>query len=171
MPTTYEPIATTTLGSDTATVSFSSISGSYTDLVAVVGNISATVGNTMYCRVGNSSVDTGSNYSYTEIFGNGSGASSTRASNTSNGLLCGDTTVGMPTGTSYATLIFNIQNYSNTTTYKTAISRYSSPSTVVQATAALWRSTSAINVIEFRIAPSGSFKSGSTFTLYGIKSA
>jgi hypothetical protein len=35
MAITYEPIATTTLGSATSTVTFSSISGSYTDLVAV----------------------------------------------------------------------------------------------------------------------------------------
>ena len=32
---TYEPIATTTLGSAASTITFSSISGSYTDLILV----------------------------------------------------------------------------------------------------------------------------------------
>jgi hypothetical protein len=35
MAKTYEPIATTTLGTAAATVTFSSISGTYTDLVLV----------------------------------------------------------------------------------------------------------------------------------------
>jgi hypothetical protein len=43
MAITYEPIATTTLGSAAASVTFSSISGSYTDLVLVVTGIGATV--------------------------------------------------------------------------------------------------------------------------------
>jgi uncharacterized membrane protein len=36
MAKTYEPIATTTLGTSTATVTFGSISGAYTDLVLVM---------------------------------------------------------------------------------------------------------------------------------------
>ena len=36
MAITYEPIATNTLGSAAASVTFSSISGTYTDLVVVV---------------------------------------------------------------------------------------------------------------------------------------
>ena len=36
MPATYEPIASTTLGSAAATISFSSIPGTFTDLVVVL---------------------------------------------------------------------------------------------------------------------------------------
>ena len=38
MAKTYEPIATTTLSTATAEVTFSSISGSYTDLVYIIYN-------------------------------------------------------------------------------------------------------------------------------------
>ena len=44
MTATYEKIATTTLGSAATSVTFSSISGSYTDLVLFsTGNISGTI--------------------------------------------------------------------------------------------------------------------------------
>jgi hypothetical protein len=44
MAKTYEPIATTTLSSAQSSVTFSSISGSYTDLV-LVSNVSGSGGN------------------------------------------------------------------------------------------------------------------------------
>ena len=61
-------------------------------------------------------------------------------------------------------------NYSNATTYKTAISRFGS-STYVVATAGQWRSTSAITTVSLKAGTSGTFTSGSTFTLYGIQAA
>ena len=39
MPATYEPIASTTLGSDAANVEFTSLSGTYTDLIVVCSTI------------------------------------------------------------------------------------------------------------------------------------
>jgi len=170
MPATYEPIATNTLTSDQAEVTFSSISGAYTDLLIVVGNISATAANTGYFRVGNGSVDTGSNYSNTLLNGNGTSATSSRASNQSSGLLIGAASSGLTTS-SVSQAIINLQNYSNTTTFKTSLSRYGLASGETEANVSLWRSTSAINIITFRIAPSGSYKTGTVFTLYGIKAA
>jgi hypothetical protein len=63
-------------------------------------------------------------------------------------------------------------NYSNTTTNKTVISRTNVTSGSFPGTETmvnLWRSTSAINVIELRQSGSGQYLSGTTFTLYGIK--
>jgi hypothetical protein len=44
---TYEAIATQTLGSDAASVTFSSISGAYTDLIMVVNAITSTASEYM----------------------------------------------------------------------------------------------------------------------------
>lgn len=170
MPATYEPIATTTLGSAAAEVTFSSISSAYTDLLIIVSNLTTTAANTGRFRVGNGTVDTGTNYSNTLLNGDGTSATSSRGSNSSAGLIIGATTAGLPP-TNPAQAIINLQNYSNTTTFKTAITRYGLASGETEANASLWRSTSAINIITFRIAPSGSYKTGTVFTLYGIKAA
>jgi hypothetical protein len=164
MPTTYEPIATTTLGSNQSSVSFTSISGSYTDLV-IITNVSGNDG-AICIRFNN---DTGSNYSSTQIRGNGTTATSNRASN---GTYIGGTSNLSVTAGSLQTAIWNIQNYSNTTTYKTIVFRDGMASHITGATAGLWRSTSAITRID--LSPefgSQVFYSGSTFTLYGIKAA
>jgi hypothetical protein len=162
MTATYDSIATTTLGSAAADVTFSSIAGTYTDLVLV-------------CSVRTSGVaainfqvnsDTGSNYSFRYLQGNGTAASSAGFTNTSS--VQGFYTTGAPTATStFGTYIIHFNNYSNTTTYKTFLSRESGDATTV-ATVGLWRSTSAINAI--KLYPGGAnFTSGSTFSLYGIK--
>ena len=74
---TYTPIATTTLGSAAADVTFSSISSAYTDLFLAI-NCGAAGVTDMGIRFNS---DTGSNYSLTYIRGTGSAASSGRASN------------------------------------------------------------------------------------------
>jgi hypothetical protein len=78
---TYTPIATTTLGSSTSSYTFSSIPQTYTDLVLIVsGYGAASDGNSIVCRVGNGTVDSGTNYSTTRLSGSGSSASSGRSS-------------------------------------------------------------------------------------------
>jgi hypothetical protein len=62
MTATYEKIATTTLGSTTATVTFSSISGAYTDLVLVERLVKSITGGSLQVRFNS---DTGTNYSAT----------------------------------------------------------------------------------------------------------
>jgi hypothetical protein len=165
MAATYSPIATTTLGSDTASVTFSSISGSFTDLVLVCNGGSATA-ETIGMRFNS---DSGSNYSSTILAGSGSAASSGRNSNQT-GLTIG--TNGYWTNDLNSTTIIQIQNYANATTYKTVLSRSNNAGVGVDAIVGLWRSTSAINTIYLYGFYSGyNFKSGSTFTLYGIASA
>ncbi len=75
MPTTYEPIATTTLGSAAATITFSTIPATYTDLRVVwVGTV--TVADSAGMRFNS---DSGTNYSRTVLQGDGSAASSNRS--------------------------------------------------------------------------------------------
>jgi len=163
MPTTYEPIATTTLGSDTASITFTSITSTYTDLVLVlVGNAASDVSTTVQFNS-----DTGSNYSQTLVYGDGSVAGSGRGSNRTSIDLG---TFYNATSTTPQIHIININNYSNSTTYKTTLSRGTAVSIATQARVGLWRSTAAITSI--KLAPDGvNFKSGTIATLYGIKAA
>lgn len=158
---TYVALATNTLSSAAASVTFSSISGAYTDLVLVVvgGNVSGG-GN---CRI-EINGDTGSNYSSTRILGTGSAASSAREASATS-IQTGDVT-----GTDRLANIVNLMNYANTTTYKTVLSRSNSNS-YVSAYVGLWRSTAAIASIIYSVGGGGSFVSGTTFTLYGIAAA
>ena len=170
---TYTPIATTTLGSDTTTVTFSSISGSYTDLVLVAGFGSNRDGAGFSIRVGNGSVDTGTNYSNTNLYGTGSSAASDRT--TSYSYFSTFPNIGFSTTLNANNLMISIMNYSNSTTYKTLLSRGNNaagtnyPGTI--ASAGLWRSTSAINTVSLFGGGTDKFLSGSTFTLYGITAA
>ena len=166
MAITYTPIATQTLGSATATVTFSSIPGTYTDLVLVIsGRVSSTTGNNNSAIRFNS--DSGNNYSMTRLTGDGSAAASDRVANTS---YAGWALVANSASSEFSPLIYNIQNYSNTTTYKTLLGRGNWTASFVSATVSMWRNTAAITTID--ITQTGTnWVTGSTFTLYGIKAA
>ena len=167
MAITYEPIATTTLGSAAATVTFSSISGSYTDLVLVCNGGVTTASANAHLRFNN---DTGSNYSDTNLTGSGSAASSSRSTNQTSIIL---NSYGYPENDMNWNCLAYIMNYSNTTTYKTLLSRSNQADNGVSALVGLWRSTAAITSIDIISIFSGSpqFSIGTTFTLYGIKAA
>lgn len=169
MAVTYEPISTTTLGSAN-TITFSSIPATYTDLVLViVGGLSrASTTDNLLVRLNG---DTGLNYSDTYLLGNGTTASSGRDSSQDNlfyaGIRMDGTTYGLTSN-----VIINFLNYSNTTTYKTALARGNSASAWgAEATVGLWRSTAAINSIYLAGQTSANFQAGTQATLYGIKAA
>ena len=171
MASTYEKIATTTLGTAQADVTFSSISGAYTDLVLISSVKSNSHGENVIWQIGNGSVDTGSNYSRTVLDGDGTTARSTRQSS---GTFCQSGWYATPSATSFCVSIINFQNYSNTTTYKTMLSRLSSVGgtyTGASADVNLWRSTSVIDTIKIFISGATTYAAGSTFTLYGIEAA
>jgi hypothetical protein len=166
---TYTAIAEQTLGSAAASVTFSSIPGTYTDLVLVISEFNSAATDTSFVfQVGNGSIDTGSNYSATEIGGNGSAAFSDRASNSTVAYLNGP---GIGTSTTAPnTYAMHFMNYSNTTTYKTVLVRGGSAAGNTVALVNLWRSTSAINTIKINQS-ANNMATGSTFSLYGIASA
>jgi hypothetical protein len=161
---TYTPIATQTLGSAAATVTFSSISGIYTDLVLIM-NVKGSVANFPSLRFNS---DSGSNYSRTILTGDGSAASSARGTS--------ETAANINYNAQTSTSEFNynsithIQNYSNTTTYKTQLTRANQAALGVDAIVTLWRNTAAITEIT-AIMNTGNYATGSTFTLYGISAA
>lgn len=169
MASTYTPIATTTLGSASATLEFTGISGSYTDLILVASNIVPSTGMDITMQVNS---DTGSNYSTTSLNGDGTTARSGRVSSQSKAYVS-DYQVGVG-GTNPSMFIVNLMNYSNATTYKTFLSRAAiqgaSSTGETNANVSLWRSTSAITSLKLSTS-SGTMGVGSTFTLYGVKAA
>jgi hypothetical protein len=162
MPTTYEPIATNTLGSAASSYTFSSIPATYTDLVLVISWGRTITNADMVLQLNG---DTGSNYSVTTLEGAGTTAVSQKQSSNTKMFL-----TGFQAGTYSSPYIniINFNNYSNTTTYKTVLSRNSSNS--AGSYCGLWSSTSAINSIKLD-ANGSTFTTGSTFTIYGIKAA
>lgn len=163
MPNTYVALATQTLGSAASSVTFSSISASYTDLVLII-NGGTTTNNQFRLGVGNGSIDTGANYGATQLYGYASTVGSAREVNATNPY------VGVASTTN-STHIIQFMNYSNTTTYKTWIAKGGDlGNSQYDVNVGTWRSTSAINQIIINT-NAGNIAAGSTFSLYGIANA
>jgi hypothetical protein len=157
---TYEPIASQTLGSAASSVVFSSIPQNYTDLV-IIGAVKNTANNGDEVAF-QLNGDTTSSYSRTRLFGNGSSAASGRASNQTKGALAINSTA------QFSTVIANFQNYSNGATFKTVLSRGSDASNYVSSYVSLWRNTSPITQITLLPDSGTTFTADSTFTIYGV---
>ena len=168
MASTYEPIASHTLTSSATSYTFTSVPSTFTDLVLVVNaQRSTTAENPSLTLRFNS--DTGSNYSMTNLLGNGSSASSSRQSNQS---MMNLSYHSLPSADSFATYVISIASYTNTNVYKTVLSASGHASYGVQRTVGLWRSTAAITSVT--VTNDGSptnFSTGCTFSLYGLAAA
>jgi hypothetical protein len=168
---TYVAIATQTLSSAAASVTFSSISGAYTDLVVSMSLLANGTSNNSDGLRFQLNGDTASNYSATWLSNSSSSAISSRESSATKGR-CGNIS---QTTNDVGTAIVQFLNYSNSTTYKTVLGRSGNLNTNgdsnVFTSVSLWRSTSAITQIVFSSSGSANFPIGSTFTLYGIAAA
>ena len=154
----------------TASTTFYNIPQTYQDLM-IVYNTRDTTAATSATLSFYLNADSGSNYSYTALTGDGSSATSTNATN--NGVFVNLIHPGASATTGiFGTNIVHILNYANTSTYKTVISRTASDlngSGSTRLTAGLYRSTSGISAISAH-SVSGSFATGSTVAIYGIRS-
>jgi hypothetical protein len=167
MATTYEKIATTTLGSANAVITFSTIPATYTDLRIILvaqGN----AGNDLWMRYNG---DSGTNYSITWLQSNGTAAASFRT--TSAAQLAVGAASGLPTASNWGLLTADIFSYAGSTN-KTSLSTFADDkngSGTIESTVGLWRSTAAITSITLTSSSSGTFSTGTTATLYGILKA
>ena len=159
---TYSLIASNTLGSAQANVTFSSIPGTFTDLVLVT-NLRCSPSGANYPVLELNS-DTGNNYSQTFLTANGTTAASTRYLNTVGYLINSATAIS-------TNFVFNnivhFMDYANTTTNKSVITRANSDG-AVEVGVLLWRNTAAINTINIKTS-ANNWAIGSTFKLYGIQ--
>lgn len=165
---TYTPIATTTLSSNTLTFTFSSIPSTYTDLVLVSNAKSTQTGTASNGMRVNLNNDTGTNYSETVFYGDGTTASTYRATNQGY-IVCGD--LPQTSNTAWNANIIHFMNYANTTTFKSVLTRANIATVNTVASVHLWRSTSAITSISITRDGTNFIAAGSTFTLYGITAA
>ena len=166
MAATYEPIASTTLGSDSATVTFSGIPADWTDLILICETGSNNAGTGTHNVNLQLNSDSGTNYSHTALRGDGSSAVSFRTSDSSTPII-GDTTQA-DASPNKSVVVAQFMSYASTDVYKTIL--FSSAATRVLRGATLWRSTSAISSISITLSGT-SHRSGSTFSLYGIQAA
>jgi hypothetical protein len=161
---TYSPIYSTTISSNTSSITFSNIPTTFTDLVLKISVISTST-NQNYIHLQYNG-DTGSNYSTTIMSGTSTTPVSARFNNRTNFNIDYFATPN----TEISTRTVQIQNYSNTTTFKTGLVRANRAGLGVDVTAGVWRSTAPITSIKITH-DTAQFAAGSTITLYGIKAA
>ena len=173
MATTYTLISSNVLSSSAASVTFSSIPATYTDLVlrASIRTDDAGVQGAQFRIRFNG--DTATNYSRTQIYGNSGAVTSNR---TTNGSFLGtlDTNGAGSASNTFSNAEIYIPNYTGTANKPTSnfgVSEDNNANGVfVGANAGLYRGSSAITSIGCYVA-SINFVSGSSFDLYGIKNS
>lgn len=157
MPTnTYTPLANLTLGSSAASVTFSSISQAYRDLVLVM-QVKTTGSNTLARMTFNS--DTATNYSRVNMVGNGSTATSTASAD--DGIFACDVS-----SSDFYVQINQVMDYSATDKHTSVLTRTAREDRTI-ALAQRWANTAAVTTATVTIA-AGSFAAGSTFSLFGV---
>lgn len=159
---TYKKIATNTF-SNVAAVTITGINSGYTDLV-IQGSLYGASGNgTASIRFGNTTIDSGSNYSESEFYNAGSSSGYQRLASTG-------ITIGRATGVGASASdpqFFRIQvmSYRNTSFYKTVLMESGrSGGGTIRLTGA-WRSTSAIDILSISM----SVNLYGVVDVYGIK--
>jgi hypothetical protein len=170
MAITYEPIATANGTGSSGTITFSSIPSTYTDLV-LSASYSGSTGAGFNFTLNNNTTNT----SYSRVAVTISPPSTLGYIYSAQNSIALNYNGSFATTPEYSTLTLHFLNYSNTNVYKTILAKYGNTSTDIGPEVALWRgstgsATDAINRIDL-IASSGSWTTGSTFTLYGIKAA
>ena len=173
MPATYTLISSNVLTTSAASVTFSAIPATYTDLVLRISARKDGGGNTFKVQFNS---DTATNYSNTVLTGNSSAASSTR--NTSQVYVrvfgANESTF---TANSFGSSEVYIPSYTvsqNKPIGNFGVSENNSAAAdaaFINATAGLWQNTAAITSIVITDPAAGNFVSGSSFYLYGISNA
>lgn len=173
MPVTYVNIASSTVGSATSTVTFSSIPSTYTDLV-LLGSIRDTEGaanvQNLRIRLNNDSTTL---YSFTQLQGNGSAAIVDIATGRTNFLVNQGTNSTGSTANTFASFELYLPNYLSSTNKPASLFSFTENSATqayINATAQLYRSTSTISRIDIlSSAGNNTIAVNSSFYLYGIK--
>jgi hypothetical protein len=169
----WDSIATTTLNTSTASVTFSSIPATYTHLQVrmIARDDRASVTSDSGAFRFNS--DSGTNYTYHALIGTGSSAVASAADTNNRGLI--DRFTASTAGAStFGVATMDIFDYANTSKYKTVkmLGGYANNGEgQISFSSGLWQSTSAISTIVIFPNVGTNWVQYSSFALYGIKGA
>jgi hypothetical protein len=170
---TYTLISSNVLTSSAASVTFSAIPATYTDLVlraSVRCDFAATVKETEIIF----NADTATNYSFTNLLGLGSNGDASQQFGTQAYGWTGKIAAASSTSDTFANVEIYIPSYTASQNKPFSSNNMNeNNNTIVEATAGvalLWRNTAAITSILFYPRASN-FVSGSSFYLYGISNA
>ena len=167
MASTYDKIQSTTLGSAAASIDFTSIGSGYTDLRIVWTYKAVSASNYPYLRY---NADTGNNYSFLTLYGNGTTAANTGSPSNSGAYLIGNAPAST---TQWQMNTVDVFSYAGST-YKTLLNTYFGDvngSGTVSYGINLWLSTAVITSIKLLFSGGSNIAAGSSATLYGIKAA
>jgi hypothetical protein len=168
----YDSIATTTLGSSASSVTFSSIPSTYTHL-QVRAIVRSTTGGTAQDEVQlTMNSDTGSNYAYHFIYGNGGSAVAAAASSQTY-IRSAFAPRASATANSFGGLVIDILDYTNTSKNTTIRSLaggdLNNTEGLIALCSGLWMNTAAITSLTFKPESGNSFPQYTQFALYGIR--
>jgi len=170
----FDSIATTTVGAGgAATVTFSSIPGTYAHLqIRILGRTTASSTAPYLTGIrATFNSDSASNYSWHWL--DGSGSAATAGAGTSQAYLyVGNVTDSTATSNTFGASICDILDYKDTNKYKTVRYLFGADGNgagYVEFGSGNWRSTSAITSITMVPTAGTSFAQYSSFALYGIK--
>jgi hypothetical protein len=170
----YDSIATVTVGAGGAsTITFSSIPSTYTHLQIRMMARSTSAGlDGSYFDI-RLNGDSGSNYSYHALFGNGSSASAAGLSSQTASYLQRFASAGASSGV-FGAGVLDVLDYANTNKNKTlrTLGGFDGNSVYgsIYLTSAVWMSTSAVSSIVLTADSGGAnFAQYSQFALYGVK--
>jgi hypothetical protein len=162
----YSPIATYTFPSAANSYTFTSIPGTYDDLVIIVANETASSGQTIEMIFNG---DTANNYAFANITTpNGYGVDTVSGSSTSRNRIPIGSTYSGENATKGAIVICNINQYSQSSYPKVTTSTYGQADIEANCCVGSWTGTAPITSILLTLA-SANFQTGTRFTLYGIK--
>ena len=168
----YESIATATGTGSSGTITFSSIPSTYKHLQIRGFSLSTAGVNASTITVRFNS-DSGSNYAYHRLLGDGAAVYSV-GSATQTSMFLGGAIAGTNVANVGGATIIDIIDYASTSKYKTLRSFNGSDGNTgggvyyLELDSGLWQSTSAINSISL-ISGAANFTTSTTFALYGIK--
>lgn len=170
----FEAIASTTLGSNTATITFSSIPATYEHLqlrIYARTNASGTNNGNLCLRFNS---DTGSNYAQHELRGNGTSVTAGGYTSQTHAF-AGYITAASAGSNIFGVCLVDIVDYASTNKYTTVRSLNGNDTNgagIVSFYSSLWLNTAAVSTIDVKMfSASDSMVTGTVVSLYGLRSS